>query len=324
MKPFRAMILAAGMGTRLRPLTLSRPKVLAPVQNRSLLQWLVEYLRLAGAEAVIVNAHHLSQVLVGYVEREDFDIPVLVRVEETLLDTGGGIRNVSDFWDERAFVVINGDILSSIDLQEVLITHERSGASATLVLKDEPLFNRVQVASDGSILGFSGGSGQQLAFAGIHVLDPQVLTAIPADTPISIIDCYLELISAGGKVMAHVAKEQFWRELGSLDGYLRVHQEFFRMESVPLPGLQGSGKQVIHESARLGSGVRLDGMVCIGAGCILDDEVVIQNSVIWDRVRVRAGYSVRGCIIGDGVEVGESLKGEVVSAKGRVKLTAGS
>jgi NDP-sugar pyrophosphorylase family protein len=65
-------------------------------------------------------------------------------------------------------------------------------------------------------------------------------------------------------------------------------------------------------------------MVCIGAGCILDDEVVIQNSVIWDRVRVRAGYSVRGCIIGDGVEVGESLKGEVVSAKGRVKLTAGS
>ncbi|NIQ87975.1 MAG: NTP transferase domain-containing protein, partial [Deltaproteobacteria bacterium] len=138
MKSFKAMILAAGLATRLRPLTLSRPKVLVPVQNRPLLDWLVAYLGAGGAEEVIVNTYHLSEKLIEYVESADFPIPVNLRVEKTLLGTGGGIRNVMDFWDHRPFVVINGDILSAIDLQGVLRSHEDSGASVTLVLKDEP------------------------------------------------------------------------------------------------------------------------------------------------------------------------------------------
>jgi mannose-1-phosphate guanylyltransferase len=320
MKPFKAMILAAGLGTRLRPLTLSKPKVLVPVQNRPLLHWLVEYLRAAGAEEVIINSYHLSGQLLEHVEREDFGIPVLVRVEEILLGTGGGIRNVADCWDERPFVVINGDILCSIDLQEVLRSHERSGATVTLVLKDEPRFNRVQVDEEGRILTFNGGSGRNLAFTGIHVLDPQVLAGIPAETPVSIIDCYLKLVASGAKVMAHVVQEQYWRELGSLDSYLQVHQELFQMKSAPLPGLQVDGKPVVHASASLGSGVRFDGMACIGADCDLDNGVVVQGSVIWDQVQVRSACSIRNSIIGDRVEVTESLEGSVVGAEGRGKI----
>lgn len=317
------MILAAGYGTRLRPLTLDRPKVLVPVQNRPLMHWLVEYLWSTGAEEVIVNGYHLSEKLTEYVEAEDFPIPVQVRVEEILLGTGGGIRNVADFWDERPFVVINGDILSSIDLQEILGSHDRSDAAATLVLKDEPRFNGVEIASDGRILSFRGSSDKGLAFTGIHVLDPRVLAGIPAETPISIIDCYMQLISAGTKVMAHVVKEQFWRELGSLDGYLQVHQELFRMGTAPVPGLQVGGKPVVHESARLEAGVRFQGMVCIGAGSELNKEVEVQESVIWDQVKVKVGCSIRDSIIGDGVEVRESLKGEVIGAEGRAKLAVG-
>ncbi len=324
MKSFKAMILAAGLGTRLRPLTLSRPKVLAPVQNRPLLHWLVEYLRTAGAEEVIVNAYHLGEKLLEHIGREDFGIHVRVRVEEILLGTGGGIRNVADFWDERPFVVINGDILCAIDIQEVLSCHERTRATVTLVLKDEPRYNGIVVDSDGRILSFSGGSKQPLAFTGIHVLDPQVLAGIPVDTPISVIDYYRGLIAGGGKVMAHIVKGQFWRELGSLDSYLQVHQELFRMESAPLPGLQVGGKPVVHASARLGSHVRLDGMVCIGADCDVDNGVMIQGSVIWDQVQVRTGCSIRDCIIADGVEVIESLQGAVITAADRTQLTEGS
>jgi len=324
MKPFKAMILAAGLGTRLRPLTMSRPKVLVPVQNRPLLRWLVEYLWSAGAEEVIVNGYHLGEKLTDYVEREDFPIPVHVRVEEILLGTGGGICNVSDFWDKRPFVVINGDILSAVDLQQMLSTHHRSEATVTLGLKDEPRFNGVQVANDGRILSFRGGSEQGLAFTGIHVLDPQALAGIPSGTPISIIDCYLQLISRGAKVMGHVVKEQFWRELGSLDEYLQAHLELFRMESAPMQGLRVDGEPVVHESARLGSDVRLNGMVCIGAGCDLGNGVLVEASVIWDQVQVRAGCSIRDSIVGDGVNVTESLEGVVISAQGRTQLAAGS
>jgi NDP-sugar pyrophosphorylase family protein len=320
MKPYKAMILAAGLATRLRPLTLTRPKVLIPVQGRPLLHWLVEYLWFGGAEEIIVNGYHLSEKLLDYVDREDFPIPVHLRIEETLLGTGGGIRNVADFWDDRPFVVVNGDILSSIDLQELLSSHESSGATVTLVLKDEPRFNGVQVAEDGRILGFRGGADQHLAFTGIQVMDPRVLASIPADAPISIIDTYLDLISSGGKVMAHVVKEQFWRELGSPERYLHVHQEFSQMQSAPVPGLPVGAEPVVHESARLGPGVRLDGMVCIGADCDLENGAVVQESVIWDQVQVRAGCSVRDCIIGDGVVVTESLKGVVIGSEGREEI----
>lgn len=320
MKSFKAMVLAAGLSTRLRPLTLSRPKVLVPVQNRPLLDWLVAYLWSGGAEEVIVNTYHLSEKLIDYVERSDFPIPVHLRVEKTLLGTGGGIRNVADFWDERPLVVINGDIFSAIDLQGVLRSHENSGATVTLVLKDEPLFNGVKVASDGRVLGFSGGSEQHLAFTGIQVLERRVLAGIPADTPSSIIDCYLQLIASGEKVMAHVVQDEFWRELGSLNGYLQIHEELFRMARAPVPGIQVDGKAVVHESARLGSGVHFDGMVCIGAECDLEHGVGIQRSVIWEQVTIGSGCSIRDCIIGDGVVVTESLEGVVAGAEGRGQI----
>jgi mannose-1-phosphate guanylyltransferase len=317
------MILAAGLATRLRPLTYSRPKVLIPIQNRPLLQWLVEFLHSAGAAEVIVNGYHLSDKLVDSVQRGAFPIPVHVRVEEVLLGTGGGIRNVADFWDEHPFVVINGDILTSIDLKEVWLNHQNSGAMATLVLKDEPLFNRVKVDDDGRILSFAGGPGKLLAFTGIQVLNPEILAEIPAHIPMSIIDCYLQLISQGKKVKAHVVKKQYWRELGSLEGYLQVHQELFNLTTPPLQGLRTGENPIVHESARLGDNGRLEGMVCIGQECELDTDVVIEESVIWDQVRVGAGCSIRKSIIGDGVVVTESLEGVAVGTEGRVKLNPG-
>jgi len=323
MKSFKAMILAAGLATRLRPLTHSRPKVLIPIQNRPLLYWLVDFLWSAGAEEVIVNGYHLSDKLVDLVERSYFPIPVNVRLEKVLLGTGGGIGNVADFWDERPFVVINGDILTSIDLREVFLKHESSGAMATLVVKDEPLFNRVQVAEDGRILSFAGGPENHLAFTGIQVLSPEILGVIPADIPMSIIDCYLQLISRGEKVMAHVAKEKYWRELGSLEGYLQVHQELFKLRKPPFQGLHVGGRPVVHESARIGSHTKLHGMVCVGRKCEVDSDVILQESVIWDQVIIKAGCSVRNSIIGDGVVVTESLEGVVIGKRGRVKLTVG-
>jgi len=293
-----------------------------PVQNRPLLLWLVDYLSSAGAEEIIVNAHHLAEKVVEYIRNAHFPIPVQIRVEKTLLDTGGGIRNVLDFWDDRPFVVINGDILSSIDLQEVFKIHQRSGAIATLVLKDDPRFNVVRVADDGRIRSFTGGGEGHLAFTGIQILSPRVLSTIPAGVPVSVIDCYLQLISTGEKVMAYVAKDGYWRELGSLPSYLRVHQELFQMEKAPLQGLQVGGRPVVDESTRVGTDTRFDGMVCIGAESKLNSRVTIEGSVIWDQVQIGSGCSIRESIVGDGVVVMGSLEGVALGVEGRTQVTA--
>jgi NDP-sugar pyrophosphorylase family protein len=117
-----------------------------------------------------------------------------------------------------------------------------------------------------------------------------------------------------------VVQDEFWRELGSLNGYLQMHEEFFRMSRTPVPGLQVDGKAVVHESARLGSGVHVDGMVCIGAGCALEHGVRIERSVIWEQVTIKSGCSVRDSVIGDGVVVSESQEGVVVGSEGRKEL----
>jgi mannose-1-phosphate guanylyltransferase len=315
MIPFKAMILAAGLGTRLRPLTVSRPKVLMPVQNRPLLHWLLDYLRGAGAEAVILNAHHLSEVVAAHLASHDLGIPVQVRVERGLLGTGGGIRNVADFWDDRPFVVMNGDILSAIDLQGVIRGHLQRQAVATLVLTDEPRFNQVQVAADGRIVRFKDGPPDaSLAFTGIHVVSPEVLDVIPPQGASSIIHSYERLIAVGRRVMAHVVRDEYWREIGEVTRYLAVHQEFSRLESAPIPGIHAGPGAIVHPSARMGKRLRLAGTVCIGAGCDVADGATVEESILWDRVRVRPGCSVRNSIIGDGVELRESVRDAVLVA----------
>jgi len=316
MIPFKAMILAAGLGTRLRPLTLGRPKVLMPVQNRPLLHWLFDYLRDAGAEAVILNAHHLSDILAAHLASHDFGIPVQARVESSLLGTGGGIRNVADFWDDRPFVVMNGDILSAIDLQGVIRGHLQRQAVATLVLTDEARFNQVQVGADGRIVHFKDGRPDaSLAFTGIQVVSPEVLDVIPTQGASSIIQAYERLIAAGRRVMAHVVRDEYWRELGEVARYLAVHQEFSRLERAPIPGLQAGPGAIVHPSARMGKRVRLAGTVCIGAGCDLADGAAVQDSILWDHVRMRPGCSVQNSIIGDRVELRESVRDAVIVAE---------
>jgi mannose-1-phosphate guanylyltransferase len=223
---------------------------------------------------------------------------------------------VADFWDDRPFVVMNGDILSAIDLQGVVRGHLRSEAVATLVLTDEPRFNQVQVAADGRIVGFKEGRpGASLAFTGIQVVSPEVLDVIPAQGPSSIIQSYERLIAAGRRVLAHVVRDEYWRELGEVTRYFAVHQELSRLESPPIPGLHAGPGAIVHPSVRMGKRVRLAGTVCIGAGCDLADGATVEESILWDHVRVPPGCSVRNSIIGEGVELRESVLDAVIMAE---------
>ncbi|TET94515.1 MAG: nucleotidyltransferase family protein, partial [Desulfobacteraceae bacterium] len=178
----KAMILAAGMGKRLRPLTNVYPKVLLPVVNVPMIDRIIKLLKIHGVEEIIVNAHHNYQMISDYLKGGNpFGIRVEIRIEKEILGTGGGIKNTQDFWDKDPFIVINGDILTDIDLREVYKFHLRRNNLITMVLHDFPVYNKVKVDREMNIASIGPGTNLKgtLAFTGIHVINPEVLDFIP-------------------------------------------------------------------------------------------------------------------------------------------------
>ncbi|OEU52321.1 MAG: hypothetical protein BA861_07750 [Desulfobacterales bacterium S3730MH5] len=239
----KAMILAAGLGTRLLPLTENRPKPLFPILDRPLIDILIGRLERSGCETVIINTHHRAEMIDEFVKRQGYSIPVQTRYEPTILGTGGAIKNVEDFWDDQPFLVINGDIFTSIDLGAVYRFHLNHKHPVTFVLHDYPKYNHVWVDKSDHVRGFGhtvpcpnsprGIAGpmpdaadyRQLAFTGIHVIDPQVLRFIPKGAFCSIIDVYREMIHEGLTIKASMAGNHYWHDIGTITGYREATRE---------------------------------------------------------------------------------------------------
>jgi NDP-sugar pyrophosphorylase family protein len=222
----KAMILAAGLGKRLRPFTANIPKPLFPVAGRPLLDIIIRSLQNAGCEAIIINTHHLYKKIDSFLSGRKYSIPVFTRYEPLLLGTGGAIKNVADFWDDQPFMVINSDILTDIDLRDVYNFHLNHKYTATLVFHDYKEFNNVLISKEDFIRGFyeeksneNIGYERKLAFTGIQVLDPKILDFIPAGLFSSIIDAYRELIFSGQRLKAFIAQKHYWKDIGTPESY---------------------------------------------------------------------------------------------------------
>jgi NDP-sugar pyrophosphorylase family protein len=232
----KAMILAAGLGTRLRPLTDNRPKALVDINGRTLLEITLSRLRKFGVHDVIINVHHFADMIVEYLKTNDnFDMRIEISREEDLLDTGGGLKKAAHFFvedsgrpgsnSEEPFIVHNVDVLSTIDLRRMVQFHTENQALATLAVQDRKtsrylLFDdRLQLCgrrSGDDQPEFVGGceQAQALAFSGIHVISPRLLAMMIEDGAFSIITSYLRLAAHGEKILAFRADEYYWRDLG--------------------------------------------------------------------------------------------------------------
>lgn len=317
----RAMILAAGLGTRLRPLTLVRPKVLVPVAGVPVLDFWVEQLHLAGFEAVIVNAFHLSEELAAEIRSRNWPIPVDVRVEPVLLGTGGGIANAADFFKGAPFVVINGDVICSVDWDAILDRYRSSNDPVCLLLHDCPKFNNVAVDEAGFILGFgkeafemktTGRNVRLQAFSGIHFMVPEILADLPPGEPGDILTVYRKLIQAGKPPRALYSPGIFWREMGAVESYMDLHAEIPRFDEDFLPPLPTGRRIWIHERAHVAPGVILKGYVSIGAESIVMEGSELEDVIIWDRGTIGAGSRLCDCIVGDGAAVRGVHRKEVI------------
>ena len=229
----KAMVLAAGLGTRLRPLTDDRPKALVQVAGRTLLELTLARLRAFGIHDVIVNVHHFADKVTSFLkEHENFGMHIEVSREDMLLDTGGGLKKAGWFFLEQSdlaqepFILHNVDVVSTIDFQLMVQFHKDNQALATLAVQHREtsrylLFGE-QFQLCGRRVGREGNPQivraapkmEALAFSGIHVISPRFLTLMKEEGVFSIIDTYLRLAASGEKIIAFRADDYYWRDLG--------------------------------------------------------------------------------------------------------------
>jgi NDP-sugar pyrophosphorylase family protein len=227
----KAMILAAGLGTRLRPLTGDRPKALVTVAGRTLLEIALTRLRSFGVREVIVNAHHYAEMIAEYLKANDgFGMRIELSREEELLDTGGGLKKAAHFFLsgslQEPFILHNVDVVSTIDLGRMTRFHSEQNALASLAVQDRASARHLLFDGQGRLCGRSAGrdekaersrtveQAQSLAFSGIHVLSPRIFAKMEEEGVFSIIDAYLHLAARGEKIVAFRADECYWRDLG--------------------------------------------------------------------------------------------------------------
>ena len=272
----KGMILAAGLGTRLRPYTLHTPKPLFPIGGRPILDHAIDLLADAGCRRVIVNTHHLHHRMDAHLRSCDYPVPVTAVHEPEILGTGGALANIRQFWEEEPLLVINADVVVRLDIRRLLSHHRRGAAAATLVVTDNTHFNSVLVKEDGGVTGFDGCGRSPapeglkcLTFTGLQIIEPAFLDHLPSEPVFSSIDVYRRMIASGHAVHAYLPEDMNWIDTGTPERYRQAvletaipnafHAAFgdtvpaadVQVESMPGDGSQRRWFRLRHRDRRL-------------------------------------------------------------------------
>jgi NDP-sugar pyrophosphorylase family protein len=316
----RAMILAAGLGTRLRPLTLERAKPAAPLVGKPIIIRLIEKLSLAGVSEFRVNLHHLPHSIQSifadplYADKRK----VSFSFEPRILGTAGGLKANEAFFRDDTFLMANGDVVCDFDLTGALAFHRSRRPLATMILlpQERPYkFYPVFLDDEGRLTHFKekpppdAESRQAYVFTGIHILEPEILDHIPAGVFCEINDSvYPEIIRKGRAIMGFVA-HGYWNDIGSPERYLAAHNHLLSTLDPPR-NLQEEADVAIHHGARLGSGVWAE------KGCVFKTGVQAQDCIFWENVTVERDVVLTRCIVGADVVVKKSYENSVITRNG--------
>jgi NDP-sugar pyrophosphorylase family protein len=230
----KAMILAAGFGTRLRPLTDRLPKALLPVAGIPLIEWNLRLLRRHGISDVVINLHHLGTRIEQHLgDGTRFGLRLSYSREPIILGTGGGIKQVEPFFGGEPFLVLNGDTLLEVDLDALVRFHRERGALATMVVRADPDPDRwgaVEVDEGQGVVRI-GGRGrkepipaEKRMFAGVHVMHPGLLVSVPCGRESSIIDAYVRELE-NGAVIAAFEMTGYWSDVGTPERYAQAQRD---------------------------------------------------------------------------------------------------
>ncbi|HEY5885859.1 MAG TPA: NDP-sugar synthase [Pyrinomonadaceae bacterium] len=295
----RAIILSAGYGTRLWPLTEDRTKPAIPILGQPLVGYVAEYISRYGCDEVVVNLHHRPEsVRRALGDGSRFGVKIHYVEEPEILGTSGALDNARPLLDGDTFIAVNGKIITDIDLKAAIETHRKSDALATLVLVPNHARERFSIveAEDGLLRGFGGMPSKDnvspghppLMFTGIHVLEPRIFDYIPKGVFSDfVVDVYKKAMAKGERIAVHVANEN-WYELSTIHRYLDI--------SLLLMAQKGTGT------------------VVMGSNCEISHEAKVTESILWDNVTIEDGATVRHAVLADNVVIapGETIENAAV------------
>jgi N-acetylmuramate 1-kinase len=326
--PAKAIILAAGFGTRIRPLSFRTPKPLLPVWGKPVLQHTIDALAGWGVKEVLINLHHSAAPIFSYVTQiKPPGMRVVLSYEPDILGTGGAIRKAAWFLDDSCFWIVNGDIIFDLDPAALLRTFNSRNPLAALWMTDASGPRTVEL-SKGVVTNFSsaraGTPGTQ-TFCGVHLVSPEILNHIPETGFSSIIAAYSHAMRTGRAVRGVSIANSFWMDIGTLPAYIEAHVRIYAAQRGGQRGARLFKPQQPEQLARLrAANVRINGVVSLGREVNVGRNSVIENSVVWNNVRIEAGSFVKNAVLADGVSVRGRITGVALRADavGDPKLTA--
>ena len=310
----KAVIMAGGEGTRLRPLTSNQPKPMLPMANQPMMEHVVNLLRRHGIEDIVVTVAFMANAIRTYFgDGSELGVRMVYATEETPLGTAGSVLNARDELDER-FLVISGDVLTDIDLSGLLEFHDAKGALATLALVavENPLeFGIVITREDGSIDRFLEKPTWGQVFSdtintGIYVLEPEIFEHIPAGRPVDFSgEVFPEVLERGRPIYGYVA-EGYWEDVGTTEAYLRAHQDVLDGKvRVDIGGFEIRPGVWVGKGCTIDPAATIEGPALIADNCTIGAGVVLgEYSTLGSNVRVADGAEVRRSVVHDNAYFG--------------------
>ncbi|MEA3365638.1 MAG: phosphotransferase [Candidatus Hydrogenedentes bacterium] len=287
-----AFVPAAGIGERLRPITEHIPKPLLPVLGYSLLLRTLDRVSALPVERIGLNLHHKADAIASWVEASPFRDQVVLFHEDSLLGTGGALKNAQTLLGDGVFLVHNSDIVTDIDLNALVRVHAASGNIATLALHDYAAFNKVAVNGEGGIVGVgeimvASGAIRILAFTGIAVYNAAFLAYLPEGAS-NVVDAWLAAVSDGKPVGSVDVTGGLWHDIGTPAAYA----------AAVVDALRRDGEWIYADNDVPPREVDLDGYVVVEEGSGLDDGAALRNAIVLPGARISRGQKYENCIVG--------------------------
>ncbi|MDQ3991557.1 MAG: sugar phosphate nucleotidyltransferase, partial [Actinomycetota bacterium] len=339
----KAVVMAGGQGTRLRPLTSNQPKPMLPVVGRPMMEHVLRLVRRHGLEDTVVTIQFLGSVIRNYFgDGADLGLSLEYALEDEPLGTAGSVKNAEALLDDP-FLVISGDAVTDIDLSAAVEFHRRKGAAVTVVLQhvEDPLeFGIVIVDEEGRIERFLEKPGWGEVFSdtintGIYVVEPEVLEYVPPDREYDFAkDLFPLLLDKGLPLYGYVA-DAYWTDVGNLDAYLEVHRDILERKvdlevsgfdvggtiwlgdgAVIDPDADVGGPIYVGENSRIESGSTVREYTVLGKGVVVKSGAFVHRAIVHDNAYIGSSVSLRGCVVGKNVDVkhGARLEEGVVVA----------
>ncbi len=306
----KAVILSAGYGTRLRPLSEYTPKSLVPILGKPLLWHIITKLALSKVNWIGINIHHHAKMIKQFVASEKFGPSIMLSHEQAILGSGGALNGFKKELEKDSFFILhNGDVLTNIPLEPVIEDWGKHQPLCTLVLENNPRFNNVLLSPDNTIIDLRDRlkirtQARRLSYTGIAVMHTRILNYIPHGFS-DVIDVLLDIIRQGREVITgHVINGYAWADLGTISDYLQAHRSIL-YDKIPLidQRLIPNDSFFIGDNSIIEDNVIFKGFVSIGKNCIVKSGTVIENSILWDGTVIHKNSILKNAVAGKGWQV---------------------